>query len=189
MAIAMGAISTMPGFLVGPTATCLALVVLLYALVASVTLAMVQMQPKRLEEHVQRLSAKKCCYTQGLQVKPGQLDAVDTEAAITAQPKSRKKKSQRSKKKKLLQYFIAADCEDEDEERAPEESWGELFNLDDNHWLAPNEPRQHAPGPAVHFIGDEVPPANSECHQKHRNGSVDAFSLDDDVWLTPSTQM
>jgi len=98
MAIAMGAISTMPGFLVGPTATCLALVVLLYALVASVTLAMVQMQPKRLEEHVQRLSAKKCCYTQGLQGKPGQLDAVDTEAAITAQPKSRKKKEPTIKK-------------------------------------------------------------------------------------------
>lgn len=189
MVIAVGAMSTTPGFLVGPIATCLALVVLLYGVIVSVTLAMVQMQPKRLEEHVQRLSAKTCCYTQGLQGKPGQLDAVDSEAAIAAQPKSRKKKSQRSKKKKLLQYFIAADCDDEDEERASEESWAELFNLDDNEWLAPNEPRQHAPEPAVHFIGHEESLANSECHHQHRNDSVDAFSLDDDVWLTPSTHM
>jgi len=186
MVLAVGA--TAPSFLVSTAASCAALIILLVAVMASLTLAIVQMQPERLEDHVQRLTVKVQSYAQSLSRKAQQSDAFDLENGLDAQPKSgrKKKKHRRSKKNKLLQYAINADSQEDSEEDCSKESWGGPFNLDSRCWLAPSD---QAAQLSEHFIGDEVLEVDAECFQRQRKDSVDAFNLDDDIWLAPMLQV
>eukprot|EP00933_Yihiella_yeosuensis_P047258 TRINITY_DN42_c0_g1_i1.p1 TRINITY_DN42_c0_g1~~TRINITY_DN42_c0_g1_i1.p1 ORF type:complete len:164 (-),score=46.47 TRINITY_DN42_c0_g1_i1:746-1237(-) len=156
-------VMTAPEWLLGPTATVVAVAFLMAAFILTLSLSLVQMKADVLVNGIRETMTTK-------QTKTAQ-KLVEVEA-----PRRRKKKKQpkRSRFHQLVrQFFIAEEDDTSEADEGP-------YELDDGYWLSPENlegGEVDKVGPSEHFIGEKSTDTPE---------STGAWGLSDKVWCQPS---
>eukprot|EP00408_Alexandrium_pacificum_P063767 CAMPEP_0171171934 /NCGR_PEP_ID=MMETSP0790-20130122/9466_1 /TAXON_ID=2925 /ORGANISM="Alexandrium catenella, Strain OF101" /LENGTH=183 /DNA_ID=CAMNT_0011636789 /DNA_START=146 /DNA_END=697 /DNA_ORIENTATION=+ len=160
-----------PGLLVGPTATVLAVSALAVGIYASLSVALAHRHcgakaPKQPRQRCRKARAAPSKETADLEM-----------GLISPEKKRRRPRGKRTKMQKLMQIFIGMDSSD-----AGSDCGEGPFDLDDESWLAPTDAAAGGRAAEQHFIGDSssAPANGGEVATPH-----DAFGLADELWHAP----